>query len=47
MRALLTLIGLATGVASLASDWPQFRGPNGRAVASDTGLPAVWECPTR
>jgi len=25
-----------------AADWPQFRGPGGRGVAADTGLPVRW-----
>jgi outer membrane protein assembly factor BamB len=24
------------------ADWPQFRGPGGRAISSDTGLPLKW-----
>src|SRR5207248_11075288 len=42
-------IGLLSVVALLlfvlpapAADWPQFRGPNGTAVSSETGLPATW-----
>ena len=33
MRIILALL-------LLASDWPQFRGPNGTGVSADTGLPA-------
>jgi outer membrane protein assembly factor BamB len=29
--------------AARAGDWPQFRGPNGSAVAEDTGLPTTWD----
>ena len=24
------------------SDWPQWRGPGGRAISDETGLPLVW-----
>jgi outer membrane protein assembly factor BamB len=26
----------------LAQDWPRFRGPDGNAVSTETGLPATW-----
>jgi outer membrane protein assembly factor BamB len=39
--ALFGLTALLVPLA-LAGDWPQFRGPDGRAVGSDTGLPATW-----
>ncbi|CAN5386015.1 PQQ-binding-like beta-propeller repeat protein [soil metagenome] len=40
---LLTLsMMLAPAPASTASDWPQFRGPNGLAVSADKGLPVTW-----
>ena len=35
MKAIWALLLLAT----LADDWPQFRGPNGTGISSDTGLP--------
>ncbi len=37
---LLALV-LPTGPA-FAGDWPRFRGPNGSAVSSETGLPTTW-----
>jgi outer membrane protein assembly factor BamB len=33
------LSGVAVGTAE---DWPQFRGPGGRAVSTETGLPVKW-----
>jgi outer membrane protein assembly factor BamB len=32
---------LITGIAG-AGEWPQFRGPGGRAVSDETGLPVTW-----
>lgn len=34
-------LGLAATVAG-ADDWPQFRGPGGRGVTEETGLPVEW-----
>ena len=41
MRAIIlraAVLGFACSPAA-AADWPQFRGPNGSAVSSETGLP--------
>lgn len=27
---------------AIASDWPQFRGPNGSGISTDTGIPLEW-----
>jgi outer membrane protein assembly factor BamB len=36
-------IGLvAFGAAAEASDWPQWRGPDGRRISTETGLPTTW-----
>lgn len=37
-------VGLAVGLTASAwsGDWTQFRGPNGAAVSSETGLPTKW-----
>ncbi len=37
----LVVLALATGLAS-AGDWPRFRGPDGRGVSDETGLPTQW-----
>jgi outer membrane protein assembly factor BamB len=37
----VTLLSV-TALSATAGDWPQFRGPNGAAVAADTGLPVKW-----
>jgi outer membrane protein assembly factor BamB len=46
MRTRLVIaLGLSTlGLAAVGrgADWPQFRGPNGSATATETGLPAEW-----
>ncbi len=41
MRRFAILFALAANPA-FASDWPQFRGPNGSAVSAETGLPVKW-----
>ena len=38
---LLLLITLA-GVAALAQDWPEFRGPTGQGISTERGLPLEW-----
>ncbi|QDV86685.1 PQQ-binding-like beta-propeller repeat protein [Stieleria magnilauensis] len=39
----LMLLSAAVMVPNLtAADWPQFRGPGGQGVTSDTNLPLVW-----
>jgi outer membrane protein assembly factor BamB len=43
MRPALVLIAAAlAGGAARAADWPQFRGPDSRALADAKGLPAEW-----
>src|SRR5688572_23408610 len=39
-----TAVSLAALVSFLflAADWPQFRGPKGSAVSTETGLPTTW-----
>ncbi len=39
VAAALTLTGLQP---VLAEDWPQFRGPTGQGVSTETGLPTEW-----
>ena len=40
---LLAFFALAGSPALIhAGDWPRFRGPNGSAVSSETGLPVHW-----
>src|SRR5690348_6595588 len=38
----LLLSGLALAGLGWAGDWPQFRGPGGRAVSEERGLPIRW-----
>jgi len=40
IRSLLAVLFFAS-LAS-ASDWPQFRGPNGAAVSDEIGIPTTW-----
>jgi outer membrane protein assembly factor BamB len=42
MRNIACFMLLLAPVTLHATDWPQFRGPDGRGVADDTGLPAKW-----
>src|SRR5918993_251291 len=44
MRILIVLIALLLTGAQLAAaeDWPQFRGPTGQGLSSETGLPLEW-----
>lgn len=43
MKLVAVLLGLLTAAASVeAGDWPQFRGPGGRGISTETGLPAHW-----
>jgi outer membrane protein assembly factor BamB len=41
-RVLTALIVLLASGWALAGDWPQFRGPNGNGIGTDTGLPESW-----
>src|ERR1043165_8494917 len=50
MRLRLSLaISFALGAASLAGDWPQFRGPDSMGIAADDTLPRTptieWSVP--
>jgi len=38
IRSLIALLMIAP--IAIAADWPQFRGPNGASVSSETGLPS-------
>ena len=39
---LLLVVSLFAQTKSANTNWPQFRGPNGNAVASETNLPTEW-----
>jgi hypothetical protein len=39
--ACAVLLAAAAG-AVWGADWPQFRGPHGLGVSSETGLPTEW-----
>lgn len=41
--AILTLGCLLIGSTALAGNWPQWRGPTGDSVSTETGLPAKWD----
>jgi outer membrane protein assembly factor BamB len=41
-RALVLLAWLLLAAPAPAGDWPQFRGPSGAGVSSETGLPVRW-----
>ncbi|MBT5611216.1 MAG: PQQ-binding-like beta-propeller repeat protein [Lentisphaerae bacterium] len=40
--AAVVLALVSTAGTATASDWPQFRGPGGRGVSDETGLPTQW-----
>lgn len=41
-RCLILGLFLATAGAMHASDWPQFRGPNGTCISDESNLPTTW-----
>ena len=41
MKRATALLLIVCGLA-MAADWPQFRGPTGLGIATDTGLPEKW-----
>jgi outer membrane protein assembly factor BamB len=41
-KTILGLLGMVLTLPALAGDWPQFRGPGGRGVSAETGLPETW-----
>jgi outer membrane protein assembly factor BamB len=43
MKTLLLTLVAALAVASYASDWPQFRGPNADGISPETGLNKDWK----
>ncbi len=43
MRTILLASALLTAAHTLAAeDWPQFRGPTGQGLSTETGLPLEW-----
>jgi outer membrane protein assembly factor BamB len=43
-QLLLACMGLVVSVnASLAENWPTWRGPKGNGISTETGLPTTWE----
>ena len=51
MRRLVVLLVLLVGLVGLgtvahAEDWPQWRGPDGRRISSESGLPTEWTAST-
>lgn len=46
-RILVTLAaGILIGGSARAENWPQFRGPLGRSVSSESGIPVQWSSET-
>ena len=41
MKLLFCFLGLGSALALYASDWPQFRGPNGNGVSSESAVPTA------
>lgn len=41
-RVISLAVGLLAATLAAASEWPQFRGPNGSAVAEESELPTKW-----
>jgi outer membrane protein assembly factor BamB len=42
VRYLVLTVLLTSSLVAAASDWPQFRGPDGQGHSSETGLPLEW-----
>ena len=42
MKRIAVSLAALLSLAFLAADWPQFRGPRGSAVSTETGLPTTW-----
>ena len=40
--ACLLLVGLVASAVAHAEDWPHWRGPDGRRIANERGLPTSW-----
>lgn len=38
----LTFVILMSGAVVLAEEWPQFRGPTGQGISTESGLPLQW-----
>lgn len=41
-RTLLPIVLAASSVTALAADWPQWRGPSGNGLSTETGLVSTW-----
>jgi outer membrane protein assembly factor BamB len=41
-KTTVAIVGLVLALPAFAGDWPQFRGPGGRGVSAETGLPETW-----
>jgi outer membrane protein assembly factor BamB len=42
MRVAVTVFTVLVAAAPLAANWPQWRGPSGLGVSSESGLPTTW-----
>ena len=42
MLRFVRLLSVLVCLALLAANWPQFRGPGGSGVSTETGLPTSW-----
>ena len=45
--ATMASVWLAVAAASLAENWPQFRGPTGQGHSRESDLPVRWGGPER
>jgi outer membrane protein assembly factor BamB len=42
MRVVVTVFSVLLAAVPLAANWPQWRGPSGLGVSSESGLPTTW-----
>jgi outer membrane protein assembly factor BamB len=42
MRTALVMLSVLLAAAPMAANWPQWRGPSGRGVSAESGLPTTW-----
>lgn len=41
-KNILLALGMLAALQSFAENWPQFRGPTGQGICSETGVPLTW-----
>jgi hypothetical protein len=42
MKQILLVVGLCGALMLQAENWAHFRGPDGRGISNDNGLPVKW-----